>query len=86
MEAALAAIGSQSEAVLNYIEDEQESGKSRPIDIDSLLVNIIPPILNVSGQSILIRCNSYNSSFYRLPILARQRLCICKPIFETFAA
>ncbi|KIM47710.1 hypothetical protein M413DRAFT_62252 [Hebeloma cylindrosporum] len=46
LEAALAAAGSQSESILDYIEDEQESGRPKPIDIDYLLVNIIPPILS----------------------------------------
>jgi len=51
LEGALAALGSQAEAVLDGIEDEQESGRPKPIDIDSLLVNVIPPILSASGRS-----------------------------------
>jgi len=50
LEAALAAAGSQSESILDYIEDEQDSGRSRPIDIDYLLSNIIPPILSAGGK------------------------------------
>lgn len=50
LEAALAAIGSQSEAILDCVEDEQVSGRPKPIDIDSLLVNIISPILSTSGR------------------------------------
>jgi hypothetical protein len=49
LEAVLAAIGSQSESILDCIEDEQESGRPKPIDIESLLINIIPPILSTSG-------------------------------------
>ncbi|KAF8167572.1 armadillo-type protein [Crassisporium funariophilum] len=48
LEAALAAIGSQAESVLDCIEDEQDSGRSKPIDIDFLLTNVIPSILGTS--------------------------------------
>ncbi|KAL0068448.1 hypothetical protein AAF712_004526 [Marasmius tenuissimus] len=48
LEAALAAIGSQAETIQECIEDEEESGRSKPIDIESLLSNVIPSIL---GQS-----------------------------------
>ena len=50
MEAALAAIGSLSESILDCIEDEQASGRTAPIDIEYLLANIIPPILGASGR------------------------------------
>ena len=53
MEAALAAIGSQSESILDCIEDEQASGRTAPIDIEYLLANIIPPILSASGRVFL---------------------------------
>lgn len=53
LEAALAAIGSQSESILDCIEDEQESGRTAPIDIEYLLVNIVPPILSASGRLFL---------------------------------
>lgn len=53
LEAALAAIGSQSESILDCIEDEQESGRTAPINIDYLLANIIPPILGASGRLFL---------------------------------
>ncbi|KAJ3506346.1 hypothetical protein NLJ89_g6919 [Agrocybe chaxingu] len=53
LEAGLAAIGSQAESVLDCIEDEQESGRQKPIDIDSLLSNVIPPILGVSEAPFL---------------------------------
>ncbi|KAJ4470827.1 ARM repeat-containing protein [Lentinula aciculospora] len=48
LEAALTAVGSQAETIQECIDDEQESGRSRPIDIESLLTNVIPTIL---GQS-----------------------------------
>ncbi|KIJ66488.1 hypothetical protein HYDPIDRAFT_174567 [Hydnomerulius pinastri MD-312] len=46
LEAALAAIGSQAEDILECIDDEQESGRQKPLDIEQLLANIIPSILN----------------------------------------
>ncbi|KAL0575020.1 hypothetical protein V5O48_006949 [Marasmius crinis-equi] len=48
LEAALAAIGSQAETIQECIEDEEDSGRNKPIDIESLLSNVIPSIL---GQS-----------------------------------
>ncbi|KAJ3786679.1 ARM repeat-containing protein [Lentinula aff. detonsa] len=48
LEAALTAVGSQAETIQECIDDEQESGRSKPIDIESLLANVIPTIL---GQS-----------------------------------
>ncbi|GAW03271.1 ARM repeat-containing protein [Lentinula edodes] len=48
LEAALTAVGSQAETIQECIDDEQESGRNRPIDIESLLTNVIPTIL---GQS-----------------------------------
>jgi len=50
LEAALAAIGSQSESILDCIEDEEASGRTAPINIEYLLANIIPPILGASGR------------------------------------
>ncbi|KAF5393539.1 hypothetical protein D9757_000551 [Collybiopsis confluens] len=48
LEAALAAVGSQAETIQECTDDEQESGRQKPIDIESLLSNVIPTIL---GQS-----------------------------------
>ncbi|KAH0591342.1 hypothetical protein H2248_001421 [Termitomyces sp. 'cryptogamus'] len=47
LEAALAAVGSQAVAVLEYIEDEEDSGQQKPIDIEYLLSDIIPSILHL---------------------------------------
>jgi hypothetical protein len=49
LEAALAAIGSQAEAVQDCVEDEQDAGRPKPIDIEFLLSDIIPAVLNLSG-------------------------------------
>jgi hypothetical protein len=37
--------------VLDCIEDEHDSGRGKPIDIEYLLTNVIPSILNVSGRT-----------------------------------
>lgn len=52
LEATLAAIGSQSESVLDCIEDETDSGRPKPLDIDYLLATVIPPILSLSGSCV----------------------------------
>ncbi|RPD64798.1 ARM repeat-containing protein [Lentinus tigrinus ALCF2SS1-6] len=48
LEAALAAIGSQAEDVLDAIDDERDSGRDKPIDIEALLTNVIPNFLVLS--------------------------------------
>ena len=54
LEAALAAVGSQHEDVLDAIDDEIDSGRGKPIDIESLLANVIPNFLVLSRMSILL--------------------------------
>ncbi|KAI0756104.1 ARM repeat-containing protein [Daedaleopsis nitida] len=53
LEASLAAIGSQAEDVLEAIDDEQESGRGKPIDIEALLSNVIPNYLVLSQYPFL---------------------------------
>ncbi|PIL31196.1 hypothetical protein GSI_05894 [Ganoderma sinense ZZ0214-1] len=48
LEAALAAVGSQGEDMLDAIDDEIDSGRGKPIDIESLLTNVIPSYLVLS--------------------------------------
>ncbi|KAJ7724258.1 ARM repeat-containing protein [Mycena metata] len=48
LEAGLAAIGSQAEAIQDCVEDEQDAGRAKPIDIEFLLSNVIPSILSLS--------------------------------------
>ena len=50
LEASLAVIGSQSEDVLTCIEDELDSGREEPINIDYLLVEVIPSFLSLDGK------------------------------------
>ncbi|TFK26759.1 ARM repeat-containing protein [Coprinopsis marcescibilis] len=52
-EAALAAVGSQSESIVDVIDDEVDSGREKPIDLDYLLVNVVPFILTSSEQPFL---------------------------------
>lgn len=60
LEAAFAAVGSQAEPVLDCVQDEQDSGREKPIDIESLLMTVIPSILSLprewleSGSRILV--------------------------------
>ncbi|KAF8844142.1 ARM repeat-containing protein [Paxillus ammoniavirescens] len=46
LEAALAAVGSQAEDILECLEDEQDSGRQKPVDIEQLLAHVIPSLLN----------------------------------------
>lgn len=54
LEAALAAVGSQSETVMDTIQEEQESGRAKPIDIDGLLAGVVPSLLGLSREHILV--------------------------------
>lgn len=55
LEAALASTGSEAEAIVDCVEDEQDSGRPKPIDIEYLLINVIPSVLNLSGTSIVLK-------------------------------
>ncbi|KAG2358745.1 ARM repeat-containing protein [Suillus spraguei] len=48
LEASFAAIGSQSEDVLECIDNEGDSGRVKPIDVEDLLANVVPSVLNQS--------------------------------------
>jgi importin-9 len=49
LEAGLAAVGSQSDVILEALEDEEDSGRPKPIDIESFLTGVIPATLTLSG-------------------------------------
>jgi hypothetical protein len=49
LEAGLAAIGSQAEAVQDCVEDEQDAGRPKPIDVEFLLSDVVPSVLSLSG-------------------------------------
>ncbi|KIM88892.1 hypothetical protein PILCRDRAFT_244255 [Piloderma croceum F 1598] len=53
LEAGLAAIGSQAEAVLDCVEDEEDSDRAKPIDIEFLLSNVVPSVLTLSEYPFL---------------------------------
>jgi hypothetical protein len=67
LEAALAAVGSQAEAVEDCINDEEASGRNKPLDIEFLLSDVIPSVLGLSGipciTSINVQC-SWTSAEY----------------------
>ena len=52
LEACLACLGSISEGIIDYCSDEQSDGNPKPIDIESLLSNIIPQLLVLSGEEL----------------------------------
>lgn len=75
-------MGSLAEAVLDCLEDEEESGRAKPLDIEYLLANVIPAILSLSGMIISCFCcfdnNNCNRIFIcRISFLTRKRFRIC---------
>ncbi|PBL00281.1 ARM repeat-containing protein [Armillaria gallica] len=48
LEAGLAAIGSQAESIQDCLEDEEDSERPKPIDIENLLRDVIPLVLGLS--------------------------------------
>jgi len=49
LEGAFAAVGSQAEVILDISNDEHDAGRPRPIDIEYLLVTVIPSLITLSG-------------------------------------
>ena len=49
LEGAFAAVGSQAELILDISNDEHDAGRPRPIDIEYLLVTVIPSLITLSG-------------------------------------
>lgn len=49
LEAALAALGAHAMSVLDTIEDEESCNRPKPFDVESLLTNIVPSLLTLSG-------------------------------------
>jgi hypothetical protein len=50
LEAALAALGAHAMSVLDAIEDEEACNRPKPFDIESLLTNVIPSLLTLTGE------------------------------------
>ncbi|RXW18578.1 hypothetical protein EST38_g7277 [Candolleomyces aberdarensis] len=53
LEAALAAVGSQAQSILDCLEDQEAGGLEKPIDIDYFLLNVIPSILTLPEHPFL---------------------------------
>ncbi|KAI0319475.1 armadillo-type protein [Amylostereum chailletii] len=53
LEGALATIGSQSEGILDCIGDEVDSDRPKPIDIEFLLSNVVPPLITLQAYPFL---------------------------------
>ena len=63
LEAVLGATGSQAEVILECLDDELQSGRPKPIDIEYLLAEVIPSILLLTRKSVLACTGSYNFLF-----------------------
>ncbi|TFY79832.1 hypothetical protein EWM64_g4180 [Hericium alpestre] len=67
LEGLLAVIGSQSETILECLDDEKESGRAKPIDIEDLLAEVIPSLLTLSECPFLQgRCLVFASRYAKL--------------------
>lgn len=63
LEAAFSALGSNTEPVLDTLEDEVDAGRPKPIDIEWLLRDIVPASLVLSGNMICYCHFGYVSEF-----------------------
>jgi hypothetical protein len=54
LEAALAAVGSQAESVMECVTEEVEVGKPKPLDIEGLLANVVPNLLRLQSELLTI--------------------------------
>ncbi len=50
----LAAVGSQAEDVLEWIEDQESAGHPSPMDIEPLLTNVVPNLLGLAGMFVAV--------------------------------
>ncbi|KAH8835042.1 ARM repeat-containing protein [Flagelloscypha sp. PMI_526] len=53
LEAAMASIGSQASSIQETIEDERDANRPSPIDIEHILTNVIPTVLNLTDYPFL---------------------------------
>ena len=49
LEGLLGVVGYQNEGILDCIEDEAAAGRSKPIDIEALLADVVPPLITLRG-------------------------------------
>ena len=54
LEAILAILGSEADGFIQIIEDENGEGNPPPFEVESLLVNVIPSLLGLSGLLLLV--------------------------------
>ncbi|KAF9516008.1 hypothetical protein BS47DRAFT_1371853 [Hydnum rufescens UP504] len=67
LEAILAVLGSEADALMQIVEDEQSEGRVRPFEVEYLLVNVIPSLLALSDYPFLQgRAFVFASSFAKL--------------------
>ncbi|THH01586.1 hypothetical protein EW145_g6890 [Phellinidium pouzarii] len=89
LEAVLVALGSVSENISDFCDDEQQSGRPKPIDIGSLLSDIIPQLLSLSECSFLQgRSFVFASQYSKLlpPNLADQYMSAAVNVLEAESA
>ena len=56
-------MGSQADTIVECIEDEEDSGRVKPIDVEYLLANVVPSILTLSGRYSNRPSYPYNHTF-----------------------
>ncbi|KAI0275362.1 ARM repeat-containing protein [Gloeopeniophorella convolvens] len=67
LEGALATLGSQAEQISDITNDEVDSGRPKPLDIEYLLAQVIPSLLTLSAYPFLQgRCLFFASRFAEL--------------------
>ncbi|KAI0045675.1 ARM repeat-containing protein [Auriscalpium vulgare] len=67
LEGILAALGSQNEPILDSLEDEEGSGRPKPINIEQLLGEAIPSLLTLSDYPFIQgRCLVFASRYAKL--------------------
>jgi hypothetical protein len=59
MEAVLAILGAEAVAIVECIEHETSEGRPKPFQIESLLTDVVPSLLSISGEG-LIRIHDTN--------------------------
>lgn len=81
MEAVLALLGAEAVTLVECIEQETSEGRPKPFQIESLLTDVVPSLLSISGKEIPTdpQCKSNHSPF-RLSIPTRAGFCLCQQL------
>jgi len=53
MEAVLALLGAEAVAIVECIEHETSEGRPKPFQIESLLTDVVPSLLSISGEGLM---------------------------------